>query len=205
MEKNGDLKRISDFLFEAGMLAKTPRSWSYFLGSGDQSIAEHISRTVYIGFALSQISKRKLNEGKILEMCLFHDFGEARTSDLNYIYQKYVQADEEKAVKDLVGNVPFGGKIWDVLNEYKQRISYESLLAKDADNLEFLLSLKEQIDVGNSRAKTWIPSLLKRFKTKEAKQLAKIILKTESDHWWFANKNDKWWVNRNKKAKAKRF
>lgn len=204
-KKNKDLGKVADFLFEAGMLAKTPRSWSYYLGSGEQSIAEHISRATYIGFALSQISKRKLDVGKLLEMCLFHDFAEARTSDLNYMHQKYVKADEEKAVKDLVGSVPFGKKIWDILSEYKLRKSYESLLAKDADNLEFLLSLKEQIDVGNRRAKTWVPSLLKRFKTEEAKQLAKIILTTASDNWWFADKEDKWWVNRDKKTKAKRF
>ena len=168
--------QIVDFLFEAGMLAKTPRSWSHFLGSGKQSIAEHISRAMYIGFALSQLSNRKLDEGKLLEMCLFHDFAEARTSDLNYIHQKYVQADEEKAVKDLVKSVPFGKKIWNVLNEYRKRESYESLLAKDADQLEFLLSLKEQIDVGNARAKTWVPSLLKRLKTQEKEKL-KIAIK----------------------------
>lgn len=205
LSKKNQLGQTADFLFEAGMLAKTPRSWSYFLGSGEQSIAEHISRTMYIGFALSQMSKRKLDEGKLLEMCLFHDFAEARTSDLNYIHQKYVQADEEKAVKDLVKNISFGEKIWKVLSEYRTRGSYESLLAKDADQLEFLLTLKEQMDVGNTRAKTWVPSLLKRFKTAEAKTLAKEILSTESDHWWFADKEDKWWVSRDKKTKAKRF
>jgi hypothetical protein len=39
--KKSDADSIVDFLFEAGTLAKTPRSWSSFLGSGEQSIAEH--------------------------------------------------------------------------------------------------------------------------------------------------------------------
>lgn len=196
---------IADFLFEAGLLAKTPRSWSYFLGGGKQSVSEHISRVMYTGFALCEISNKKLDVGKVLKMCLFHDFAEARTSDLNYVHQKYVSSDEEKAVIDLTNGLPFGKKIWKLLNEYRLRKSYESLIAKDADQLEFLLSLKEQIDVGNTRAKTWIPSLLKRLKTREGKILAAHILKTESDHWWFANKDDKWWVNRDQKTKAKRF
>ena len=199
------LKQITNFLFEAGILAKSPRSWSHFLGSGDQSIAEHITRSMYVGFALSEMSGKKLDTGKLLQMCLFHDFAEARTSDLNYIHQKYVQADEEKAVRDLVASVPFGGRIWELLSEYRERKSYESLLARDADQLEFLLSLKEQVDVGNLRAKTWTPSLIKRLKTKEARALAATILETDSDEWWFSNKNDKWWVSRDKKAKSKRF
>lgn len=199
-----NLEQTANFLFEAGMLAKTPRSWSYFLGSGEQSIAEHISRAMYIGFALCQMTDKKVSVSKVLQMCLFHDFAEARTSDLNYVHQKYVQASEEKAVGDLISSVPFGKEIREIFGEYKIRKSYESLLAKDADNLEFILSLKEQVDVGNQRAKTWIPSAVKRLKTKEAKALAKTIIITDSDNWWFADKKDKWWVNRNKIAGQKK-
>lgn len=201
----GELKQVVDFLFEAGMLAKTPRSGFHFLGSGDQSIAEHITRVMYVGFSLCQISEKPVDVGKVMQMCAFHDFAEARTSDLNYVHQKYVYADEEKAVKDLVKAVPFGQAIWEILGEYRSRKSHESLLAKDADQLEWILSLKEEWDIGNSRAKTWIPSAIKRLKTKEARSLAKIAIQTSSDNWWFANKSDSWWVSRDKKTKQKRF
>ena len=205
IDNRAGLGQVVDFLFEAGMLAKTPRSGFHFLGSGDQSIAEHISRVMYVGFSLCQISKKPVDVGKVLQMCAFHDFAEARTSDLNYVHQKYVYADEEKAVKDLVKNVPFGKAIWQILDEYRARNSYESLLAKDADQLEWILSLKEEWDIGNNRAKTWIPSAVKRLKTPEAKSLAKLAIKTNSDNWWFANKNDSWWVSRDSKTKKKRF
>jgi len=33
---------IADFLFEVGMLSRTPRSGYQFLGSGRESVAEHI-------------------------------------------------------------------------------------------------------------------------------------------------------------------
>lgn len=196
--KEKELKNAVNFLFEAGMLAKTPRSGFYFLGSGQQSVAEHINRAIFIGYVLAFMNK-KADVNKVLKMCLFHDFAEARVSDLNYVHQKYTERHEDKAIEDLVKTVPFGDDIKDILHEYEERKSLESLLAKDSDNLEFLLSLKEQSDIGNSKADSWIPSLVKRLKTKEAKELAETILKTNSDDWWFQEKDGEWWINRNNK------
>lgn len=190
-------EKIVDFLFETGMLAKTPRSGFFFLGSGEQSVAEHTNRVCFIGFALANISG-KVDVSKVLEMCLFHDLAEARVSDLNYVHQKYNKKDEESAIKDLTSELPFGGKIDKILHEYEIRESYESKLAKDADNLEFILSLKEQIDIGNERAESWIESAVKRLKTKEAQDLVKTIIKTDSDRWWYGDKKDSWWIDRNK-------
>ncbi len=192
-----DEKNIVNFLFEVGMLSKTPRSGFYFLGSGEQSVAEHINRVCFIGYTLSMMDG-KVDVGKVLKMCLFHDVGEARTSDLNYVHQKYAQANEEQAVTELSSTLPFGEDIQSTLTEYRNRKSLESLYAKDADSLEFILSLKEQYDTGNIKAQTWLPSAVKRLKTDIAKSLAAIILKTDSDEWWFGNKQDDWWITRGK-------
>ena len=192
-----DIKKVADFLFEVGMLAKTPRSGFFFLGSGEQSVAEHINRASYIGFVLASMDK-SVDMSKVLKMCLLHDLAEARVSDLNYVHQKYAETKEEKAVEDLAASVPFGEDIKNIISEYEKRESKEAKFAKDADNLEFLLSLKEQVDIGNKRAESWIPPLLKRFLTEEAKQLANAIIETDSDHWWFGDKDDSWWINRNK-------
>lgn len=197
-------KSIVNFLFEVGMLSKTPRSGFYFLGSGQQSVAEHTNRTVYIGYVLA-LMNGKADTAKVMKMCLLHDLVEARTSDLNYVHQKYAVADEYKALEDLVKTLPFGTDIEGTLIEYSKRESIEALLSKDADNLEWILSLKEETDTGNSRAENWIPSAIKRLKTNEAKELAKVIMQTDSDEWWFADKDDEWWVSRNKKVKAKRL
>ncbi len=191
--------KITDFLFEVGMLSKTPRSGFFFLGSGEQSVAEHTNRVCYIGYVLAKISKNKVDGAKVLEMCLFHDLAETRISDLNYVHQKYTKSDESAAINDLTSELPFGEKINVVIHEYEIRESYESKLAKDADILELILSLKEQIDIGNEKAKSWIEAAVKRLKTKEGALLAKDIIKTDSDRWWYGNKDDQWWVNRNKK------
>lgn len=197
-------KNVVNFLFETGVLAKTPRSGFHFLGSGKQSVAEHSHRTVMVGYALGMIHGN-VDVNKIMKMCLLHDLAEGRTSDLNYVHQKYVISDEYKAMKDLTDTLDFGKDILKVLTEYKERKSPESILAKDADNIEWILSLKEQVDIGNKRALLWIKTAVRRLKTSLAKKLATEILDTDSNYWWHANSDDDWWVNRSKKILKKRF
>lgn len=192
-----DLGAVTNFLFEVGILAKTPRSGFHFLGSGDQSVAEHIHRVLYVGFALAQMEDAVDSE-KVLKMCLFHDLAEARVSDLNYVHQKYTDKHEDKALQDLAATLPFGEKILGVMKEYEERKTKESLLAKDADQIEFILSLKEQLDIGNERARDWITIAIKRLKTDSGKRLAEKIFTTDSDTWWIGDKEDPWWVSRNK-------
>lgn len=191
------LHNIADFLFEAGILSKTPRSGFHFLGSGEQSVAEHLNRVTIVGYVLSKMTP-EANEDKVIKMCLFHDFAEARTSDLNYIHQKYVKADESKALTDMAQTIPFGNEIKSIVEERNSGITLESRLAKDADQLEWTLSLKEQVDIGNTRAESWIDPAIKRLKTEPAKKLAEVIVNTPSDNWWFNDKANEWWVTRNK-------
>lgn len=199
MEQQSDSKKaVANFLFEVGMLNKTPRSGFHFLGSGEQSVAEHNNRTIYCGYVLAMLAG-DVDVAQVLKMCLFHDLSETRVSDLNYVHQKYVTKDENKAIKDLTKTLPFGEDINQILKEYHDRKTKESLIAKDADNLEWILSLKEQVDIGNNRAQSWLPIAIKRLQTKEAKTLADIIINTRSDEWWFGDSSDQWWVSRGKK------
>jgi putative hydrolase of HD superfamily len=192
------MKDIANFLFEVGILSKTPRSGFHFLGTGNQTVSEHVSRTVFIGYTLALLEKG-VDVLKVLKMCLLHDLAEARVSDLNYVHQKYVTREEEKAIEDLAKTLPFGDDLKEVLGEYREKKTREAILAKDADNLEWIISLKEQFDIGNTRAKDWISSAIKRLKSDVAREIADEILKTTSDEWWFGNKEDEWWVNRGKK------
>lgn len=187
------MKRIANFLFEVGMLKRTPRTGFQFLGSGAESVAEHIFRTIYIGYTLGKL-EQNADTDKIIRMCLFHDLPEARTGDLNYVNKKYVKADEKKAIKDLTDTLPFGTEMEELIIEYLEGESLEAKLAHDADQLELILALKEHKDLGNKYADEWLEFALKRLKTAPAKDLAKTILETDSSLWWFSDKND-WWVN----------
>ncbi len=193
-------KQIAKFLFEVGILARTPRSGFHLLGTGEQSVAEHLNRVSYVGFMLAMMDG-EVDISKVLQMCMLHDISEARISDLNYVHQKYVERKEKEAHEDLAASVPFGDRILNIINEYEERKTKESILVKDADNLEWVLSLKEEVDKGNERALLWIKPAVERLKTKNAQELVKEILKTDSNDWWFDKKaqKSKWWVNRNKK------
>jgi putative hydrolase of HD superfamily len=186
---------IADFLFEMGMLCKTPRSGYQFLGSGRESVAEHVLRTVYTGYALCKLNP-SLNEHRVLKMCVLHDLPEARTGDMNYVNKKYVRVDEAKAVRELTESLSFGEDIRQAIDEFNAKETPESRIARDADQIALILQLKEYGDLGNKYSEEWIEYALKRLCTEEGKKLAACIIQTDSSRWWFKEKND-WWINGN--------
>src|SRR5262245_1240669 len=149
------MKSIANFLFEVGMLKRTPRTGLQFLGSGNDSVAEHLLRTAYIAFALGSMVPG-VDRSKLVLLCLLHDLPEARTGDLNYENKKYVTADEDAAVRDLCKTLPFGGDIQALINEFNAGETPEARLASDCDQLELLCVLKEEKDRGNPQADEWI-------------------------------------------------
>jgi len=191
------MKEIANFLFEVGMLQKTPRTGFQFLGSGRESVAEHVLRTIFVGYALSNLES-SVDKQKVLKMCLFHDLSEARTGDMNYVNKKYVDVDEERAVRELADTLSFGGEIKSVVSEFNEKKTRESLIAHDADQLSLILQLKECGDLGNKYSKEWIDFAIKRLSTDTARELAGVIIETDSSDWWFKDKSD-WWVNGNNK------
>lgn len=191
------MDNIANFLFEVGMLNKTPRTGYQFLGSGKESVAEHILRTLFVGYTLCKMDD-SLDETRVLKMCLFHDLPEARTGDMNYVNKKYVDVNEEKAVRELTEGIFFGSDIKAAIDEFNKKETKEALIAIDADQIALLLQLKEYSDLGNKYAEEWISYALQRLNTKGAKELAEKIIKTDFSNWWFKEKSD-WWVNGNKK------
>jgi putative hydrolases of HD superfamily len=187
------LKRMVEFMFEMGMLKRTPRTGYQFLGSGRESVADHTFRTAVIGYALASMEPEADRE-KVILMCLFHDFPEARTGDHNYVNKKYVTVDEEKAVQDQVQGLPFGDEVSRLIQEFNGLETFEARLSKDADQLDLILELKEQLDLGNTQAEEWLSFALKRLLTASGKQLAQEIMTTKRDSWWFDKKTD-WWIN----------
>jgi 5'-deoxynucleotidase YfbR-like HD superfamily hydrolase len=192
------LQPIVHFLFEVGMLRRTPRSGLQFLGSGDDSVAEHLLRAAYVALAVGSLVPG-VDRSKLVLMCLVHDLAEARTGDLNYENKKYVTADEERALQDLASTLPFGGDLEALVSEFNARTTLEARLANDCDQLELLLVLKEELDRGNPQAREWIPFAVKRLREPISRQLAEAVLGTHSSDWWFEDRGD-WWVWAGKQA-----
>jgi putative hydrolase of HD superfamily len=186
--------RVVDFLFEVGMLKRTPRTgWQFLAGAEGESVADHSFRVAMIAFVLARIDGTDIDSDRVLRMALVHDLPEARTGDLNYMNQKYVSADEARATADLVRDLPFADELDDLLSEYRAEATPESIVTHDADQLELLLQLVENRSAGVPATEHWVPFVLKRLRTEAAQRLARRILDGDSARWWFDRDSD-WWV-----------
>ena len=134
-----------------------------FLGSGGESIADHCFRAALLGFHLA-MQENGVDASRVALLILHHDLAEARTGDFNYVHKQYNTADEDRAIKDQVRDLPaerHADLVRELTDEFNLAETPEALIAHDADQLDLLLELKEQMDLGNPYAKHWIHYALK--------------------------------------------
>ncbi|KIX12703.1 HD domain-containing protein [Dethiosulfatarculus sandiegensis] len=187
------MRSLAKFLFEAGMLKKMRRTGYPFLGTGNESVADHSFRAALLGYMLA-LQQPELDAPKVALLLLHHDLAEARTGDLNYMQKRYAKADEEKAIEHQVRDLPevLAESVRSLTREFNESKTPEAMLARDADQLDFLIELKEQKDLGNKYADDWIRYALKRLQTDAGKELAREILTTDWTEWWFEKRDDLW-------------
>ncbi len=177
------MKAIADLLFEVKMLKEIPRAGYHFLGTGKESVAEHCFSTTFIAYVMARLTP-EADPLRLISMCLVHDLAEARTGDLNYVQKKYVKADEEKAIADATGKLPFGKDIEGLVAEFNGQKTLEAKLAHDADQISFILDLKSLSDTGGKTPEKWLPFVVNRLKTDLGKKLAAAITIRNWDDWW---------------------
>lgn len=181
-----------NFLYEIGTLRKIARSHRQNLYTDDLSdnIASHSYRVTMIGYILSTLEKA--DSSKVIKMCLLHDTDETRSNDQNWVHKKYVKVYEDEIQKD---QFKFANKFKEfetIKNEYNQRKSKESFIAKDADMLDQILLLREYAWAGNHEAERWLSGKSESFLvTKSAKKLCREIKKQKPSDWWSNN-----WTNK---------
>jgi len=180
------MKAIADFLFEAGMLKKIPRSGYHFLGLGGESVAEHSFIITLIAFVMAKLVPG-VDSQKIVFMCLVHDLPESRIGDINYLQKKYVTPDENKAVEHMCRNLPFGDSIKALIEEFNSGKTPEAMLARDADQIAFLLDLKSIRDVSGDTPEKWIRIIMERLKTDTGREIAEAVMSGQWDDWWLKN------------------
>jgi putative hydrolase of HD superfamily len=180
-----DIEKITNFILEYRTLKHLPRGClSYLKGPVSENIAEHSFYTTIIGWLLAKLEGG--NEDKIIKMCLIHDLAEVRGGEKNLINKFYTTPiDEVKIIKEVSRDYNIENFfLVNLLQEFSEEKTLEAKIAKDADVLAQMLLEKESFDLGNFRAKRWLSTSLKRLKTKNGKELGKVLYEIDSDKWW---------------------
>ncbi len=148
-----DTKRNLELLYEIGSLRHIQRGWRQHLATNCANDLEHTVRVAFLALIIARREGVK-NEEKILKMALTHDIAETRTSDLSYVQKVYVQADEPRAIKDMLSGTDLEN-LEETVHEYEKRDSIEGRIVKDADNLDVDLELKEMEEKGHQLPIKW--------------------------------------------------
>ena len=186
-----DQARIVDFLFEAMMLKRTPRTGYQFLGHGSENVAEHSFGVTVLAFTLVQMNGQA-DLGRTMRLALFHDLAEARTGDLNYMNKRYATMDENRAMRDAAEGLPFGPELLEGWEEWREGRTLEARLAADADQLDMVLELRRLKTLGSDQAEDWLFYAQKRLKTDEGRKLFEEIVQTDPTRWWFERREEYW-------------
>lgn len=194
-------ERLADFLFEVGTLRRVLRSHRQTLLTNDDTdnIATHSFRVTWIGWHLAKLENA--DPYKVTMMCLLHDLGEARSNDMNWIHKRYVTVHDTDIDSEQLGTLPFPD-LAELATEYHARESLEAKIAKDADEIDQILLLKEYEWQGNKEAARWLgdheakdgTKRLDRLRTKSARALGDAIYQREPSQWW-----ETLWTNQNRK------
>jgi len=184
------------FLYEMSSLRHVRRAHAHILFSADSSdtIASHSHLVAVIGWILAEMTGA--DPLKVCTLGVFHDMGEARSGDQNYLYKKYVVVHDEEIHKDQLSLLSKNSKLKELSQEYAERQTLEARVAKDADILAQVILLKEYEQQGHLEAKRWldmgyIPTMLH---TEEGRQLHDEILQQSPSDWWQGL-----WTSRNRK------
>jgi putative hydrolase of HD superfamily len=195
MSDRDRMTRLADLLFEAGMLRKTPRTGYQFLGSGAENVAEHSFRAALIGFVLAQTTGA--DPYRTMALCLFHDLHEARTGDHNYVNKLYNTSDARRAMADALAGTGLTEAVMPLFEELEAAKTPEASLAQDADQIDLIANLKEELDRGNRYAAAWIEAAMARLRTEAGRRLAGAVATTDHAEWWFNGPDRQWWESKN--------
>ena len=181
------LPNLANLLYELSNLDRVPRSGLYqFLYEDVESISQHTCKVAMIAYFMAK--ELDLDPGKVLLMAIFHDSMETRTSDSNWIQKQYVEQNEKKATEDQlqVLDEATQTEIKEAITNYKERKTPEAKVVKDADYIEYFMTLKTEEMKGNREATKRLQYEtvnLDFLYTDLGKKLLKEVLKTDPNGW----------------------
>jgi len=180
-----EIEDFVNFLWETRILKYMPRGGlNYLKGPAREDSAEHSFYSALIGWILAKMER--VDENKVIKMCLVHDLADARAGERNLINKFYSQPpNEPKIIQEI--NEQYNLKdfpLQELFAEFFEEKTLEAKIAKDADILSEIVLEKECFDLGNNKALKWLQVSIKRLKTKKGQELGKKLIKLDADAWW---------------------
>lgn len=179
------IKRIVNYLLELNNAKRTPRNGWHRLGiKPAETICEHMAVAAQIAYVLAEMEGADAEHAAIL--ALFHDAGEIRTGDEDWISRIYKNKDssESAAFKSQIAGLPMETPISRFYDEFKERKTKEAVIAKDADMLELAFQAKVYEESGFCGALTCIDGVHGELKTASAKRILAVLEKSKIKDWW---------------------
>jgi len=178
-------KEILKFFYEMGHLSRVKREGWRLLGIEDpESVADHSLRAAQIAWILAKL-EGYANPNEVAAMMIFHDIGECRIGDLHKLANRYVSADEDRAVKEQTERLGSAGEdLFSLWHGVESRSTQAGIIAKDADLVELAVRAREYIERGYLDASEWFEAAKARVKTKSAKELIEQLPTVSSTSWW---------------------
>lgn len=182
-----EMKKIMQFVSEAGMLKNVKRSgWSVLGVNNPETVAEHCFRCSIIGYVLAVLEGASVY--KVLLMTTLNDMSEARITDLHKMAQRYISTEdaEDRSYFDQISDLPksFKEELLPLHKEYRKQKTKESIISRDADILECLIQAKEYYEYGFTKAIKFTKKAPGFLKTKSAKKLWQFAKKNNITDWW---------------------
>jgi len=183
--KMASTKEVSLFLSEAGALKQVKRAWFLAGVENPESVAEHIQRSMLIGYALAEMEG--VDAKHVTLMLLFHDLPETRLGDLNKIQQRYLdkKSAEMRVAKEQAARMPAGmaGDYLKLFTEFEEQKSKPAIVAKDAELLECAFQALEYRNGASPHIQEWVARCRQSLKTESAKKLLQEA-ETAKIPWW---------------------
>ena len=145
-----DPRELIDFLHTLERLkCNTRHSWT--TSERHESVAEHSWRLAVMAMLMKD-EFPAIDMGRVLAMCLVHDWGEAITGDItSFMKTDENEATEDGAIRQLIESLPASGGYQALFDEMKERSTAEAKLWKALDMLEALMQHNE------ADLSTWLP------------------------------------------------
>lgn len=156
---------------------KTRHSWTS--EGRRESVAEHVYGTLMIAWLLRE-EFPDVNMERVMELCLFHDLGEAITGDIPTFEKKKDDEETEiKVQKEIAARLPElqRKQLQDLFDELNEKKTKESQLFQAIDKMEAVIQ-HNQADI-----KTWLPLEYELQLTYGKKQVEQIpYMKSLKEH-----------------------